>query len=77
MYELMSHVMYTHTGKSSWPELVGMKGDEAAAVIENENPNVIAIIVKEGAPATSDYKCFRVRVVVDDNGIVVSTPIAG
>ncbi|KAJ4836291.1 hypothetical protein Tsubulata_008020 [Turnera subulata] len=61
-------------GKKAWPELVGAKGEEAAAIIEKENPNVNAIIVLEGSPITLDYRCDRVRVFVDENGIVVSAP---
>jgi hypothetical protein len=35
-------------GKSSWPELVGVNGEAAAATIVKENPKVAGpVIVKE------------------------------
>ncbi|WOG94273.1 hypothetical protein DCAR_0313566 [Daucus carota subsp. sativus] len=60
--------------KSSWPELVGKKGHIAAKKVEQENPNVHAIIMHQGSPATQDFRCDRVRIVVNNQGIVVSTP---
>lgn len=65
-------------GKDSWPELVGVSGEEAAKVIEKENSFVNAIIV----PPTqsfipSDYRCDRVWVFVDDDGIVTRVPLIG
>ncbi|XWS75169.1 hypothetical protein CRYUN_Cryun01aG0061900 [Craigia yunnanensis] len=64
-------------GKSSWPELLGTNGEEAAATIERENPNVNAEIVLEGTIVTPDFLCTRVRVWVDTNGIVTRVPIIG
>ncbi|CAN1136988.1 Proteinase inhibitor [Linum perenne] len=61
-------------GKNSWPELLGKKGHTAAETVERENRQVHAIIIKEGDPMTMDYRCDRVRVVVDDHGIVTSVP---
>ncbi|KAL8115122.1 hypothetical protein AgCh_021808 [Apium graveolens] len=62
-------------GKSSWPELVGKKGDEAAATVEKENPNVNAIVLLEGTRTTKDFRCDRVWVWVNEDGYVVRTPI--
>ncbi|PON95051.1 Proteinase inhibitor [Trema orientale] len=68
----------TDTGKSSWPELVGMNGEEAAAIIMRENPKVTAVVVKEGTKVTMEFSCERVRVWVDKiNGIVKETPHIG
>ncbi|KAK7268794.1 hypothetical protein RIF29_21503 [Crotalaria pallida] len=64
-------------GKSSWPELVGMKGTVAEATIERENPLVDAIIVLEGTPVTRDFLCDRVRVWVNTDGIVTQVPHIG
>lgn len=64
-------------GKSSWPELVGKDGEEAKATIERENPLVTANIVNEGSSVPLDYRCDRVWVWVDDNGIVTRVPIIG
>ncbi|CAA0828024.1 Serine protease inhibitor- potato inhibitor I-type family protein [Striga hermonthica] len=64
-------------GKNSWPELVEKNGEAAAKVIETENPNVNAIVVKEGTPVTDDFRCDRVRVWVNDCGTVVRVPTIG
>ncbi|CAL8178188.1 unnamed protein product [Prunus armeniaca] len=62
-------------GKRSWPELVGQIGKSAAVKIERENPNVGAIIVEEGTPSpTKDRKCDKVRVWIDQNGVVTRVP---
>ncbi|KAG6774568.1 hypothetical protein POTOM_021926 [Populus tomentosa] len=62
------------TGKSSWPELVGINGEAAAKIIESENPKVRVSIVEEGMMVTQDIRCDRVRVWVDKNGIVKDIP---
>ncbi|KAG8653957.1 glu S.griseus protease inhibitor-like [Manihot esculenta] len=64
-------------GKWAWPELVGKDGKVAAAIIEKENKNVRAIVVSVNAPRDVMQLCHRVRVVVDENGKVVRTPIIG
>ncbi|KAG8653967.1 hypothetical protein MANES_05G086336v8, partial [Manihot esculenta] len=62
-------------GKKAWPELVGIDGNCAAAIIEKENKHVKAIVLKEGTPATSDFRCGRVRVWVNEYNVVIQTPI--
>ncbi|KAA8527723.1 hypothetical protein F0562_035408 [Nyssa sinensis] len=64
-------------GKSSWPELVGAKGETAARTIEKENHKVNAQIVLDGSSGTFDFRCDRVRVVVDKKGIVLQVPVIG
>ncbi|XWS07974.1 hypothetical protein CRYUN_Cryun41cG0037100 [Craigia yunnanensis] len=64
-------------GKSSWPELVGKKGEDAAAIIEKQNPHVNAVIVLEGTMVTMEFLCTRVRVWVNTYGIVTRVPIIG
>ncbi|XVF83178.1 hypothetical protein PTKIN_Ptkin16aG0113000 [Pterospermum kingtungense] len=64
-------------GKSSWPELVGKKGEDAVEIIEKENPHVNAVIVLEGSVVTADFLCTRVRVWVDTYGVVTRVPIIG
>ncbi|WJX12445.1 hypothetical protein P8452_02948 [Trifolium repens] len=64
-------------GKNSWPELVGVEGKVAEATIERENPLVNAIIVLEGTDVTKDFRCDRVWVWVDKNGIVTQVPHIG
>lgn len=67
----------TISGKSSWPELVGKRGEVATAKIEKENPNVNADVVPEGSSVGQDLRCDRVWVWVNKDGIVISTPHIG
>lgn len=63
-------------GKLFWPELVGMKGEEAAKIIKQENPHVNPIVWdKEFTPG--NFNCYRVFVLVDSDGIVTLPPRAG
>ncbi|KAA8527724.1 hypothetical protein F0562_035407 [Nyssa sinensis] len=64
-------------GKSSWPELVGAKGETAVKTIEKENHKVNAEIVLEGSPGTADFRCDRVRVLVDKKDNVLQVPVIG
>ncbi|KAG8653958.1 hypothetical protein MANES_05G086355v8 [Manihot esculenta] len=63
--------------KNAWPELVGIDGNCAAAIIERENKYVKAIVLKDGTPTTKDIQCWRVWVWVDENNVVIRTPEAG
>ncbi|MCV2423825.1 serine protease inhibitor [Paucibacter sp. DJ4R-1] len=65
------------TGKSSWPELVGVEGYKAAAQIEAENSALDAVVISKDAVVATIYICTRVYVRVDSQGIVSSTPIIG
>ncbi len=66
------------SGKSSWPELVGVNEEAAAATIVRENPKVAGtVIVKEEMMVTMDFRSDRVRVWVDQNGTVTQTPQIG
>ncbi|KAL5712235.1 hypothetical protein ACHQM5_014426 [Ranunculus cassubicifolius] len=62
-------------GKLLWPELVGVDGETAAAVIERENPQVKAKILPESTGMVpEDFRCDRVVVWVRDDGIVERVP---
>mmetsp|Transcript_19164 Transcript_19164/g.32823 ORF Transcript_19164/g.32823 Transcript_19164/m.32823 type:complete len:166 (-) Transcript_19164:121-618(-) len=82
---LVTFVAYSYMGedksnpspKTSWPEVVGKKGEEAVAIIESETENVNVIIVPKDAFVTTDFRVDRVRVRVDAKGIVVTTPKIG
>ena len=65
------------TGKSSWPELVGTNGEAAVAIIMRENQRVRAGTLKEGLKVTTDFRCDRVRVWVDEHDIVALVPKIG
>ncbi|KAK1566693.1 hypothetical protein EZV62_000808 [Acer yangbiense] len=64
-------------GKDSWPELVGVRGEEAAATIEQENPTVSAVILLDGTIVNALFLCNRVRVRVNTSGICVRVPRIG
>ncbi|OWM68187.1 inhibitor of trypsin and hageman factor-like isoform X2 [Punica granatum] len=65
-------------GKTSWPELVGKKGEVAVARIKSENPHMRDVFtIKEGTPVTKDLRLDRVRVWVNDSDIVTLVPTAG
>ncbi|KAK9057365.1 hypothetical protein SSX86_022200 [Deinandra increscens subsp. villosa] len=79
---LLGYCSYDHlnnkSGKSSWPELVGARGSRATARIESENSRVDAIVVVEGRDSvTFDFRCDRVWVWVNSNGVVLRTPVIG
>ncbi|EYU40892.1 hypothetical protein MIMGU_mgv1a017848mg [Erythranthe guttata] len=64
-------------GKNFWPELLGANGYAAAAVIERQNPNVNAVVSTNPTPTTRDFRCDRVWIWVDANGVVLRAPRAG
>ncbi|KAJ0807399.1 putative proteinase inhibitor I13, potato inhibitor I [Helianthus annuus] len=45
------------------------------AIIEKENPLVNAIVLLDGTPVTMDFRCDRVRVWVNTDGVVIRTPV--
>jgi hypothetical protein len=63
--------------KTSWPELVGVDGNEAVETIKKENPSLKVGIVKMNQPMTMDYRLDRVRVVVDNSNKVAQAPHCG
>ena len=67
----------TSEGKGSWPELVGIKGKRAAEIIERQNPNVKAWILGPGDFTDAQFRCDRVKVRVNEAGIVVQIPRIG
>uniref|UniRef100_A0A6N2N3C0 Uncharacterized protein n=1 Tax=Salix viminalis TaxID=40686 RepID=A0A6N2N3C0_SALVM len=49
--------------------------NSAAATIERENPLVKPIIVPEGSEVVENFRCDRVWVWVDKDGIVYTVPV--
>ncbi|CAA0824276.1 Serine protease inhibitor- potato inhibitor I-type family protein [Striga hermonthica] len=64
-------------GKPSWPELIGVSAEIAVQTIQNENSSVRAIVRSINDPIPFDFRCDRVFVIVDDQGIVVRVPYVG
>ena len=64
--------------KKAWPELVGKDGNLAQETIQGENPSIIkAQIVPKDSIMTMDYRTDRVRIFVNDDNTVASTPRIG
>ncbi|CAN6551773.1 unnamed protein product [Malus baccata var. baccata] len=63
--------------KLSWPDLVGTKGEEAIAAIMKENSLLKAYTVYEGSLVTCDFRSDRVRVYINEQGVVTSAPKIG
>jgi 2'-phosphotransferase len=66
-----------HGGKATWPEVVGLPGDEAVAVIKAAAPGLQASVVPVGAMVTMDHRLDRVRVYVGADGKVAQPPKLG
>ena len=63
---------------TKWPQLVGMPGEQAKAIIIKENPSLTRVdILPDGSMVTMDYREDRVRIFVDEAGNVVGTPSVG
>ena len=60
----------------SFPEVVGLSGEEAKAAILELDSNYVVHILPEGTPTTRDFRPNRVRIFVDEEGIVRSPPAA-
>mmetsp|Transcript_284 Transcript_284/g.864 ORF Transcript_284/g.864 Transcript_284/m.864 type:complete len:139 (+) Transcript_284:184-600(+) len=56
---------------------VGLTGDQCRARIESAHPELRVFVITERTPVTMDYRLDRVRVVVDDDGVVVKPPRQG
>ncbi|CAD6252086.1 unnamed protein product [Miscanthus lutarioriparius] len=66
-------------GKSSWPELLGVLATPAATTIAHERPDVSVEVLPPGSPVILDLNPtrVRVRVFIDNNGIVNQVPVIG
>ncbi|XP_004490203.1 glu S.griseus protease inhibitor-like [Cicer arietinum] len=64
-------------GKKTWPELVGINGEAASQIIMRENTRVTASTLPQESVVTTDFRCDRVRVFVDNQDIVTRVPNIG
>lgn len=63
-------------GKNSWPELVGVPGKEAVAIIKAERPDLIDVgTVEAGSIVTMDVRMDRVRVYVESDKVASAPSI--
>jgi len=61
----------------SWPELVGREGTYAVQYIKEKTGLTNVHTVLEGSAITMDYRTDRVRVFVNEKGIVTQIPRTG
>ncbi|GBG83772.1 hypothetical protein CBR_g37573 [Chara braunii] len=66
-----------YSEKTSWPEVVGMTGEEAKRKIQEERPELLTYVVHKKSAVIFDYRFDRVRIVVDGKSKVVITPSIG
>ena len=63
---------------AKWPEVVGLTGENAAEAIQKSRPDLRQVtVIPEGSMVTRDMRFDRVRVFVNDDGKVVTTPRVG
>ncbi|XP_046551945.1 subtilisin-chymotrypsin inhibitor-2B-like [Haliotis rubra] len=63
--------------KQAWPELLLQDGEHAKDVILEENPNLEVYLVPVDYIVTSEVNKERVRIRVDEDGMVTKTPVRG
>lgn len=61
----------------SWPNLVGLRGEEAKQIIEDEGKGYEVFLVPSEGVTTKDYRTDRVFVYLNDQGFVEKTPRPG
>ncbi|KAH7522168.1 hypothetical protein FEM48_Zijuj07G0109600 [Ziziphus jujuba var. spinosa] len=69
--------MKKRSEKTSWPELWGIEGEAAEAIIKRDNPNVDVISLPVGSITIHDFNCNRVWLFLDSNGFVATIPKLG
>ncbi|KAL6865327.1 hypothetical protein ACP4OV_016478 [Aristida adscensionis] len=65
------------SGKTAWPEVVGLPSDAATAMIEDDRPDVQVVVLPTASFVTTDFNSNRVRVFVDKLGNVARVPKIG
>jgi len=62
---------------AQWPELVGKSGEEAKITLAEHHPALKVIVIPQNSIVTMDYSVYRVRLFVDDHGVVTQVPRVG
>merc|ERR1712232_595787 len=62
-----------------WPECAGKEGNECANLILEDSPDLAGniFLIPPNTLVTEDYRLDRVRIMVDNNNIVVKIPVRG
>lgn len=70
-HEHMLHRMH-------FKDMIGHPGEEMKANIQHHHPEITEVhVVPQGSPVTMDFRPDRVRIYVDENGLVVKAPRPG
>ena len=76
-FTALAYNPYPPGAKTSWPEVMNMKGNEAKDMILKDCPDCNVIVMNEHSPMTRDLRPMRVRVPVNDEGFVTHVPYRG
>lgn len=63
--------------RTEFPEVIGMTGDAAKATLETEFPTMNIQVLPYGSMATMDFREDRIRIKLDENGVVSKAPRIG
>ncbi|KAF5821124.1 putative proteinase inhibitor I13, potato inhibitor I [Helianthus annuus] len=63
--------------KTNWPELMGMKAEDAEKKIKEEMPRATIHVIPHDSFVTMDFVATRVRLFVDSSQNVVKEPRLG
>ena len=77
--DLVGTVEYVPDAESRgpWPDLVGKSADEAKEFFEKSFPDLKVVVMNENSMMTMDYRIERVRIMVNDEGVVTKVPHRG
>jgi Potato inhibitor I family len=62
---------------AQWPELVGKSGEEAKITLAEHHPALKVFVIPQSSMVTMDYNVHRVRLFVDDHGVITQVPRVG
>eukprot|EP00894_Picocystis_sp_ML_P001381 jgi/Pico_ML_1/51898/g362.t1 len=63
--------------RGPWPDLVGKTSVEAKEFLEKSFPDLKVIVLNENSMMTMDYRVDRVRIMVNEEGVVTKVPHRG
>ncbi|UJR21398.1 hypothetical protein I4U23_024488 [Adineta vaga] len=72
--EADTRMLFNDAKKTAWPEMVGKEGSYVVEHIKEQTGFTQVFTVPRNSPMTMDFRNDRVRVAVDEKGIVSETP---
>lgn len=74
----VSHAeVYPSPEITSWPDLVNVRAEEAAARIQQDRPDVEVVVLPPGTSVDSEHRLDRVKMHIDETYAVTSVPQIG